>query len=191
MECFILAGGQSRRFGEDKLLYRLNDLRTIDYVVRVAREVCSKVYIVTKDKEKFKDIGVPLLEDLLPDQTPLVGIYTALMESSESPSLILSGDTPLIKPEVLKVLIEEYEEPITIFSIKGKVHPLIGIYSRELLPLLEDYLKLGGRSVIEFIEGVKYKTVTEEKLRDLDPELVSFLNMNTREDLRKVLEKLR
>ncbi len=191
MECFILAGGQSRRFGEDKLLYKINSVRTIDYVIGVAKEVCSEVYIVTKDKTKFKDTDAQVVVDLLPDQAPVIGIYTALKESQSEKILILSGDTPLIKRGVLDILIEEYQEPITIFSIKGKLHPLIGMYLRAVLPKLEEYLKIGGRSVIGFIDNIKYKAVTEDKLQDVDPELLSFLNMNTKEDLSLILEKIR
>jgi len=188
MECFILAGGQSRRFGEDKLLYKIGARRTINYVIDTAKEVCSKVYVVTKEREKFKDVDAHIIEDLLPDQSPIIGLYTALKETGTDRIMILSGDIPLIKPEVLKVLIKEFREPVTVFSIKGKVHPLIGIYSRGLLPLLEDYLKLGRRSVMGFLEGINYSLLTEKDIYEEDPELRSFLNMNTKEDLEKVLE---
>ncbi len=188
MECFILAGGQSRRFGEDKLLYRIGDLRTIDYVIKAAKSVCSKVYVVSKDREKFGDVEAQVMEDVLPDQAPIVGLYTALRESSTGRALILSGDVPLIKPEVLKLLAEEYREPATLFSSEGKLHPLIGIYSRSLLPVLEDYLKLGRRSMVGFLESVSYKVIPEEKLRKVDPKLLSLLNMNTKEDLSRLLE---
>lgn len=188
MECFILAGGQSRRFGEDKLLYRIGSLRTIDYVIRAAKEVCSKVYVVTKEREKFEGVDADVIEDLLPDQSPAVGLYTALEETGMDRAMILSGDLPLIKPEVLRILIREFGEPVTIFSIKGKLHPLIGIYSKGILPMLGEYLKFGGRSVIGFLESVDYHLLTEEDVYKEDPELISFLNMNTKKDLRRVLE---
>ena len=190
MECFILAGGQSRRFGEDKLLFKIRGIKTIERVIGSAREVCSKIYVVAKDRKKFRDLGVEVVEDVLPDQAPIVGLYTALQMSPEDKIMILSGDLPLIKPEVLKLLIEEYEEPATVLYSDGKLHPLIGIYSRSLLPALEDYMKLGKRSLVGFLEQVKYKVVNEEDLRRVDPDLSSLMNMNTKEDLERIMERI-
>ncbi len=190
MECFILAGGQSRRFGEDKLLYRLKSKRTIDLVVDNAKKVCERVYIVTKDARKFKDTGVPVIEDLLPFQAPIVGIYTALSKAEGDRVVVLSGDMPLLKPELIRFLVDSYEEPVTLFSIEGKLYPLTAVYSGKLLPELESYIESGRRSVVGFLEGLPHKRLTEDLVKGLDPELSSFINMNTKEDLALLLEKM-
>ncbi len=186
MECFILAGGQSRRFGEDKLLFRLGDRRTVERVIDSAREVCSKVFLVAKNLEKFRDLEVDLVEDLLPDQAPIIGLYTALSLARGEEVMILSGDIPLIKPEVLKLLIEEFKEPATLLSSGGRAHPLTGVYSRSLLPALKDYIDSGGRSLVGFLEEIDFKLVDEERIREVDPDLVSLINMNTKEDLKEI-----
>ncbi len=190
MECYILAGGRSRRFGGDKLLYRINSLRTIEYVVRAAQEVCDYVCVVAKGREKFADLGIPVEEDLLPDQAPIVGLYTALKLCQRDRLLILSGDIPLIKPEVLRLLMEEFREPVTVFSTQGKLHPLVGIYSKALYSLVEEFLKLGRRSLIDLLRSLDFKAVGEDRLRQVDPRLESLTNMNTREDLSVILERL-
>ncbi|RLJ71074.1 molybdenum cofactor guanylyltransferase [Hydrogenivirga caldilitoris] len=191
MECFILAGGQSRRFGEDKILYKLGSKRTIDYIIEEAQKVCDKVFIVAKDREKFKDLHIPVLEDLLPFQAPIVGVYTALKSSGSKEVLILTGDMPLVKKEVLKLLMDSYSSPVTLFSINGKLYPLTAIYSTEILKALEEYIALGKRSLVGFLENVPCKVITEESVKPVDPELASFINMNTREDLSLLLEKIR
>ncbi len=190
MECYILAGGQSRRFGEDKLLYRINSLRTIEYVVKSAQKVCETVYVVAKDREKFGDLGVFVVEDLLPDQAPIVGLYTALKLSQRDRVLVLGGDMPLMKPELLGLMMEEFEEPVTIASAGGKLHPLVGVYSRALYPVVEEYLKIGRRSLIDLIRSLEFRTVGEEKLRRVDPDLSSLMNMNTKEDLQRIRERM-
>jgi len=190
MECFILAGGQSRRFGEDKLLFKIGNVRTIERVIRTAREVCPRVRLVAKDRGKFRDLEVEVVEDLLPDQAPIVGIYTALRTSSESVIVVLSGDLPLLKADVLKLLISKYREPVTVASSGGKLHPLLGLYSRSLLPSLEEYIDEGRRSLVGFLERVGCSVVDEEELREVDPDLSSLLNMNTKEDLERILERI-
>lgn len=189
-ECFILAGGQSRRFGEDKLLFKIGNVRTVERVIRTAREVCPRVRLVAKDRDKFRDLEVEVVEDLLPDQAPIVGIYTALRTSSESVIVVLSGDLPLLKADVLRLLISKYREPVTVVSSGGKLHPLLGLYSRSLLPSLEEYIDEGRRSLVGFLEMAGCSVVDEEELREVDPDLSSLLNMNTKEDLKRVLERM-
>ncbi|MDQ7082134.1 MAG: molybdenum cofactor guanylyltransferase [Aquificota bacterium] len=128
MECFILAGGQSRRFGEDKILFRIGSRRTVEYVIETARKVCDRVALVVKERERFRDIGVEVLEDLLPDRTPLAGILTALKSAEGSRALILGGDMPLIKEEVLRLLMEEFRQPVTLFRTNRKLQTLVGVY---------------------------------------------------------------
>ena len=190
MECFILAGGQSRRFGEDKLLFRIGNLRTIEHVIRSAREVFSKVYIVAKDREKFRGLGVEVIGDLLPDQAPVVGLYTALRKSYGDSIVVLSGDMPLIKPQVLRLLIREYRKPVTIFSSNGKLHPLVGAYSRTLISTVEVYIKEGRKSLIGLLGQINYKVIDEDEIRRVDPDLSSLLNMNTKEDLEIILGRI-
>ena len=188
MECFILAGGQSRRFGSDKLLEPINSKRTIDYVVASAKKVFPKVYVVAKNKRKFGNLGVPIVEDLMHDQTPLVGIYTALELSSGERVAILSGDMPLMKPEVLRLLKERAREPVTVFRIGGKVYPLVGVYSSSLKDELLEFLKEGKRRVMDFLGRVGCSYIEEDEVKGVDPEFSSFVNMNTREDLERVKE---
>ncbi len=188
MECFILAGGESRRFGEDKLLYPFGDLRVVERVLQTAKEVSQRVYLVAKGRDKFSGLPAEVLLDELPLQSPVVGLYTALRHASSSRVLLLSGDLPLLKPDVLKLLIRSYREPVTLFSIEGKLHPLIAIYSKDLLPEVKDYIDSGGRSMKGFLERVGYKTITEKEVLPLDPQLSSFLNLNTKDDLERALE---
>ena len=190
MDCFILAGGESRRFGEDKILFKIGKKRTVDYVIETAKKVCDRVALVVKDKEKFKDLGVEVFEDLLPERSPIVGILTALKVSESPKVLILGGDMPLVKEEVLRILVREFEEPATLFKVNGKLQTLLGVYSKGVANLMEDYVRKGGRSIVGFLESISFKTLDEKRLKDADPELLSFTNLNTKKDLNVVLERL-
>ncbi len=189
MEAFILAGGQSRRFGEDKALCKIGKESVLERTVRIVRSVCPDVYLVVKDKSKYSFLDISILEDAVPFQSPIAGIYTALLNLRLEKALIVSVDLPLLKKEVLEILVSSYKEPATVFRIGKKLHPLVGIYSKELLPLLDDYIRRGERSVVGFLKEVSFNVVTEDIVLKVDPRLDSFLNMNTKEDLELVLER--
>ncbi len=182
MKCFILAGGRSRRFGKDKLLYEFRGKRVVEWVVDAAKEVCDEVYIVAKNPKKFSFLNIPVIVDALPLQASIVGLYTAL-SYTEEPALILSGDIPLITPRILRRLILSYEEPITLAVSEKKVHTLIGVYSPKITQTVEEFLRKGDYKLYKLVKTLNFKGV-----RFSDGESIHLLNLNTIEDLR-VLEK--
>jgi molybdopterin-guanine dinucleotide biosynthesis protein A len=192
MNCYILAGGQSRRFGRDKLLFKLNSKPTISYVVEAVLRAGLTPILVSKEPGKFEFLeGVQSLADELDFQSPVAGLYTAMNHCPEESFLLLAGDMPLIKPKLIRFLIDSYEGPITLVSIKAKLYPTLGVYSTSLIDKLRDYIEQGNRSIVGFLQRVGYKEVIEPEVASVDERLVSILNLNTPEDLREILKYLK
>ena len=94
-EAYILCGGQSRRMGEDKALVSLHGKPMIQYVIDVAEKIAKTVCLIGNNAD-YQDFGLPVIPDLLLDQGPMGGIYTALKYAQSDRILILSCDIPLI-----------------------------------------------------------------------------------------------
>ena len=189
MDCYVLAGGQSRRFGQDKTLFEIGGVPCIQRIVSEAKKVCKRVFVVAKDVEKYRFLeGVELLEDVLKEQLALVGLYTALSHTKQERIVILSADMPLIKADLISLIWEKYKGNITLYEIKGKTYPLFGVYPKRIQKELERYLKEGNTRVMDFVRALGYDPVREEKVACIDPSLNSFINMNTKEDARVILE---
>lgn len=62
------------------------------------------------------------------------------MNSETEDSLTLSGGIPLISTTLLSELISKHNDDarLTVFTSESKVHPLIGIYSKKMLPILKE-----------------------------------------------------
>ncbi len=190
-ECFVLAGGLSRRFGEDKLLYTIGEKRVIEYTLDALRGICGRLCLVVKDKEKFSFLrDVEVIKDTIEKQLALAGIYTALEHLKGEKALIVAGDMPLIKKEVVEFLLNSAEPPITLFNVRGKLYPLFAVYYRQVLPELRSYLESGGERVLDFLRKFPYKEITERDILEYDPSLLSFINMNTREDAEQIAKVL-
>ncbi|MFN3598633.1 MAG: molybdenum cofactor guanylyltransferase MobA [Aquificaceae bacterium] len=189
IEAFILAGGISRRFGKDKLLHPIGQKKVIEHVVDTLKKVCHRVCIVAKDLEKFSFLeDVELIKDLLEKQYPLAGLYTALRNLSMDKALVISGDMPLVKEEVITYLWESFRASLTLYKVKGKYYPLFALYHKELLTPLESYINTGGERLIDFVLKVPHKTIKEEEILAYDPDLRSFINMNTPEEEKLILK---
>ena len=191
IECFVLAGGLSRRFGEDKLLYQIGGKRVIEYTLEALRGVCGRLCLVVKDKEKFSFLKeVEVVKDVIEKQFALAGLYTALENLKGDKALIVAGDMPLIKKEVVSLLLRRANPSITLFNINGKLYTLFAVYYKQVLPELKLYIKAGGEKVLDFVKRFPYKEIAEGEVLEYDPTLLSFLNMNTRTDANNIIKAI-
>ncbi|MEJ7554095.1 MAG: molybdenum cofactor guanylyltransferase MobA [Aquificaceae bacterium] len=191
IECFVLAGGLSRRFGEDKLLYQIGGKRVIEYTLEALRGVCGRLCLVVKDKEKFSFLKeVEVVKDVIEKQFALAGLYTALENLKGDKALIVAGDMPLIRKEVVSLLLRRANPPITLFNINGKLYPLFAVYYKQVLQELKLYIKAGGEKVLDFVKRFPYKEIAEGEVLEYDPTLLSFLNMNTRTDANNIIKAI-
>jgi molybdopterin-guanine dinucleotide biosynthesis protein A len=191
MRAYILAGGYSKRFGEDKTLYRV-------FQKPLILEVFEKVspffetFVVTKDLKKYKKFSLPLLEDLFKEiQTPLVGIYTGLRHSTEQFNLFLSADLPLLDTRYLEFVKRyPFEEKYLgyIPVLEGKKHYTCGVYSKKLTPLLEKAIKEGNLSLKQFEKYFRFWR--EEELLKENIKRFSCFNLNTKRDLERLKDIL-
>jgi molybdopterin-guanine dinucleotide biosynthesis protein A len=108
-----------------------------------------------------------------------------LSYTNQDKVVVLSADMPLIKGELISLIWERSKDKITLFKVKGKTFPLFGVYPKRVKSALEEYLKGGGLRVMEFVEKVGYEVV-----EDVEPFSYAFINMNTKEDARVILEIL-
>ena len=79
---------------------------------------------------------------------------------------------------------QRYDAVIPLFE--GKPQPLFGIYSKNILGIIEERLNKGLKKLKDMLTELKVLYIKEEEVRQIDPEGRSFLNINTMEDLEKV-----
>jgi molybdopterin-guanine dinucleotide biosynthesis protein A len=53
---------------------------------------------------------------------------------------------------------------------------------------MEDLLRSGNLKILDFFHRVKKREVLTEEIIPFDPQMVSFLNLNTPEDLSRIQE---
>lgn len=73
----------------------------------------------------------------------------------------------------------------------GRPEPLLAIYGRHLVPVVEDVLARGGGPLRLILEapGVRVRWVEEPALRRFDPELRSLINVNTPQDYQRAVRR--
>ncbi len=191
----ILAGGFSRRFGRDKGLVALAGKPLILHVIdRVSKVVDEVLVVVSSEKQKnnFESIleeKANLVIDKDDSQSPLVGAVTGFETTNAEYSLLLPCDTPLVSTQIVQFLLDMCANRSAAIPRwpGGYIEPLQAVYRTEsALAAAKTALKQGimnMQSMIDNLRGVRY--VSTMVLEQVEPDLLTFFNVNTPHDLKK------
>ncbi|GCE19773.1 molybdenum cofactor guanylyltransferase [Dictyobacter kobayashii] len=188
----ILAGGQSSRMGRDKALLPLPGEPATTFLAHLASlliEHCQDVVLVARDQEQSHEYlpYLPPLVRVVTDEVaqvgPLMGLYSGLRAMHTSHALVTAVDTPFLQPSLLNFLFAQARpDTVTMPLVGGQAQVLLALYPRSILPLIEQRLQEGRRDPRSLLQLAQVHTLEEAQLRTVDPQLRSFINLNTPED---------
>lgn len=167
----------------------------VEHLAFLLSQTCAEVLLVARDEKSGRAYtALPnsslwrLVYDQVPGQGPLMGLYSGLQATSSSHALLLAVDLPYIQPALLNWLstFPLTDEPL-LPRVQGIPQVLLARYPRSLLPGIDRCLRRGRRDLRALLEECSPRFLEEEELRRVDPELRSFRNINTPEDLYRTL----
>jgi len=184
ISCIVLAGGKSHRLGRDKAFLEIGGTPLIERVTERLKQVGDEVLLVTNNLEPFAYLQLPVIKDVHPGQGVLGGLYTGLRAARHQYSLVVACDMPFLDPKLLRyMVILAPGHDVVIPCVRGMYEPLHAIYSQDCVGPIERVLAQGKRRIVDFFPAVRVRYVSEEEVSILDPQLLSFFNINTPEDL--------
>ena len=191
----ILAGGKSSRFGEDKSTAKLGNKTLLDHTVNKIENEFNEILVISNNKEfNFKNNKIHVVEDCIEGQLgPLVGILTAMKwvkKNNKNYKWIASFpcDTPFFDMKFiseLKIKIKETSKKLIFLNSDKKRHNIFGLWSVDLIETLEEDIKSGLRKVEIWADKIGYENININT-----KEFDMFLNINTKEDLKKAKENI-
>jgi len=188
---YILAGGQSSRFGENKALVWVLGAPLI---VRLASQLASngmRVTLVVQNRSDYAQWGIPMIEDGVAHGGPLAGALAALHDADRLGiqwCFISSCDTLDWRTEWRAALVSAIQSrpdsaaAVLSEGIEDEFRPFPGLYRSELWRFVADLWREGVRSMRKFHQGIGEKL---EKCR-VEPDLLPK-SFNTREELARLL----
>lgn len=127
---FVLAGGRSSRMGRDKALLPLDGRTLIDRVAGLVQRAAGNVTLIAPEG---RYMGYPVIPDLIANQGPLGGLYTALSATKASWNLLVACDMPGVTLEFLENLLRAAESSAAdciIPQSAAGLDPLCAVYHR-------------------------------------------------------------
>ena len=182
----VQAGGRSSRMGSDKALLRLDGIPLIERLLQRVSGLGEEILITTNRPQDYQYLGLRMASDPEPGAGALHGLRTALEAARGQTVLVLACDMPFVSRPLLEHMLQLSEAADLVVPRRGgEYEPLHAVYSKGCLPALEAALQQGERRMISFFPSLNLHTVDQEEIDRLDPEGLSFFNVNTPEDLRK------
>ena len=187
----VLAGGKSKRFGEDKNHTMLGEKTLLEHVLSKISNKFKEILIVSSHNQKIQKLkNVTVIPDCFDDFGPLAGVLSSMKWIKYKWIATFPSDTPFFEPSI----IEEYKKRIkvndsSLYFVKSnnKRHNIFGLWSIDLLETLEnDLINNNFRKVEEWADKIGVVTI-DVKINKFD----TFLNINTKKDLAEAKKLLK
>lgn len=191
----ILAGGKSLRCRkEQKALLSLRGKPLLDWVLESVRP-CVDEIVISGDCN-LRSFGYNVVEDRISDIGPLAGFQAGFSMIKSEYTFVAGCDMPFIHSEVITFLFENASSYSCCLPREGEfIEPLCCVYrTDDVRQCCTTVISQHKNRLFDLIENLPHpRFVPFEELRDLDPNLLSFRNINTFSDLQaaeRVMEEL-
>lgn len=191
----ILAGGMGKRMGfREKALIEIKGRPLITFVIESLGNVVDEIIISVRDRAQGE-----LLKKIMPDLRlaydkyenigPLAGILSGLSICKNDYCFIAACDMPFINASVVEFLFSKckgYDAALPRRS-DGFLEPLHAVY--RCSPMIYETRKaieIGQTIIVGPISRLNVNYVSFEEICKIDPELRTFININTYEDIENI-----
>jgi len=193
----VLAGGRSRRLGRDKAIELFGDKPLIQHVIDSVSQVDDDIVVVAAPKSQLPrlDPHVRIVHDCYSLGSALVGILTGLKASRSQYSLAVACDMPFLNIDLIRYLMSVSRGFDAVIPRIGKmIEPLHAVYSRNCIDAIQAQIESGNLKISAVLDKANVRYVERDEIERYDPQHLSFMNINSEEDLKKakaMMEKVR
>ncbi len=180
----ILAGGQSSRMGVNKAFLEIGGRSLIERVIEKASLVGHEIVLVTNTPDEYAHLGYPVVPDIHPGKGALGGIYSGLKAVRNPYALVVACDMPFLNASLLRYMIlvaPEYD--VIVPRTEQGTEPLHALYSKACLPVMARLVQKDRLKIVSLYSQVRVRYVEQEEVETLDPQRLSFFNVNSSDDL--------
>ena len=183
----LLAGGKSRRMGEDKRYLVVGGQTLLERGLAVLRSIFQEVLIVIAQDSLPLGVDARVVRDLVPDCGGLGGLYTGLTQATTPCIFVVACYMPFLDQAVIaQFTSRRATADIVMAKLAARLHPMHALYGKGCLPAMEQMILARQLKIQEMVShaSLRVRYVTEADLLTIDPSWRSFHNVNTQADLK-------
>jgi len=188
MTGIILAGGKNYRMGTNKAFLEIGGVRLIDRTIRLFQGIFEEIIIVANSPLLYLDHDVTVVTDFFKDSGPLSGLYSGLFFAAGNHAFVCPCDMPFLDGPFIEHMIKlTVDHDILVPDSGDGLQPLHAIYGKKCLPAAKKMIERGNLKIIDMYKGLNVLTITGNIIDLFDPARRMFFNVNTHEDMKKIL----
>ncbi len=191
MTGLIIAGGKSRRLGIDKRFLDIGGRTCLQRVLDAYQGIFDEILIAADAVEPFQSLGVRVVVDIIPGRATLGGLYTGLHYAAGERVFAAAGDMPWLNPAAIRIVLDQAcSGDIVIPDVEGQLQPMHAVYAKACLPSLRTLIEAGTLKVQDLCKcpELRVQRIPQSAFTAVDPELRSFFNINTPDDLAQAIK---
>ena len=185
----ILAGGESRRMGQDKAKLVLGEHTLLQHVIHILEPLFKNIIISVRAHRTDLSVGCDFLQvsDNPQYAGPLAGLAAGLEQAKTPWIFVAACDMPFITPQLIMTLARFREGVDAVVPVvDGFPQPMAAFYATHSLAALREILSGSGkhspRALMDKL-NVRYVTGTEINSSDLH----SFFDLDTPQDVARAI----
>jgi molybdopterin-guanine dinucleotide biosynthesis protein A len=180
--------------GRDKAWLPFGPETMLERVVRLLGQVVAEIIVVAASEQTLPKLSdsVRVVRDRRPGRGPLEGLAAGLaaLGSHLDAAYVTSCDVPLLCPQVVTLLAEHLAGyQVVVPQDESYAHPLAAVYRPQVVEVVERLLAEDRLRPAYLFDQVATLRLPVERLRGVDPELQTLMNLNTPEDYQRALER--
>jgi len=177
----------TRLGGRNKALLDIGGKTILDHLLSLFEELFEEIILVANDPETYLDQDFIITADLFDVRSSLTGIHAGLFTATRPYAFFAACDAPFVKREVIQAILERIDPGVDVVipETETGIEPLCAVYSKKCLVPAERNLRRENFQIRRMFKKLRVRTVSQKVLTACDPELMSFFNINTPEDLDK------
>jgi len=177
--------------GSPKAELKFGATTLLERMVAELRQGFAEIVVVASPAglAKAEPLGeVRVVRDEREYEGPLPALALGLAAIRNDCAFACACDSPFLRAEIassLCAMLEHYDAVVP--EIAGLVQPLHAVYRKRCIAAVNSMIAAGESRLAQIVDAVSVRRVGEQELRALDPDLLSFINVNTPEDYQRAL----
>ena len=172
---------------QNKAFLKFRGRQLYEFPLDILTSYCDEILISSSDPA-FHTTNYPPVIDEYPGKGPMGGIYSCLKKARNKYSLVLPCDLPLLDHTIIDIMLRDYLQFDTtvVLNENDLPEPLVGIYSENLIPIMQKLLESGILKLLDLLSSVNTRYID---LKKEGYEIIAgcFKNINNIKDYKELI----
>lgn len=186
----LIAGGKSRRMGQDKRFLKVAGVTMFDRTLSLLRAMFAETFVVLAEPIEGLELhGCPVRYDVVKNAGSLGGLLTGLLAATRPRIFAVACDMPFLDQNVIRFISSrDPTADVVVAHLEGRFHPMQAVYSTRCIPLLHTMAERRELKIQTLFdrEELQVTVLREEDFLRFPSGRRSFENLNTPSDLASV-----